>query len=386
MVNPKAALASRTSFLTSVCFGADANLLQEDDHVDGSDWATSRRQDCIFGYAVNPLTRMPASFYKVDTDPDGHRRFYLIPPEAFASDSQSIKQLSQVQLIVNPEYGCVSLGDIGVTADGMNYQCDACSFLKAGGVCPVPDGSKSLVLPVNRNNIMDPDANGGAYGFLAFPAVIFKKDFSLYFTGKDGYAPPRMYFENAVDTLSPSVNVKTTAEMTDQEIRDVASQFDYFLSPADPKGLLATTETEARPTGSFPAKLNPRQAASFFFTARPGTVLSSVYWRIKPIGNVLNRQFLETNICLTVNGRESCFTGVEDFAHCAFFQTCTTGYSTLKSVGEQGYIATRYFPAGTAPLINDGRVTISVQAPDIGTPFEMDFKVRVRNVDRTLTK
>jgi hypothetical protein len=386
LVNPQAALASRTTFFTSVCFGADANLLQEEDHIDGSDWATSRRHDCIFGYAMNPLTRMPASFYKTDTDTDGHKRFYLIPPEAFASDPFSIKQLSQAQLIVSPEYGCVSLGDIGVTADGVNYQCEACSFLKAGGVCPVPGGYKSLVLPTNRNNILDPDANGGAHGFLAYPAIIFKRDLSLYFTGKDGYAPPRIYFENAVDTLLPTVNVKTTAEMSDQEIRDVASQFDYFLSPADPKGLLATMETEARPTGSFPVQLNPRQAATLIFTARPGTVLSSVYWRIKPIGNVLNRQYLETNVCLTVNGREACFTGVEDFAHCAFFQACTTGYSTLKSVGEQGYIATRYFPAGTAPWINDGRVTIRVQAPDIGIPIEMDFKVRVRDVDAALGK
>ena len=332
------------------------------------------------------MTRLPTNFYKVDEDSIGQRRFYLIPPEAFASESQSIKQLSQVQLIVDPVQGCASLGDLGVTADGMNYQCDACAFLKAGGVCPLTDGSKSLVLPLNRNNIMDPETNGGAYGFLAFPGVIFKKNFSLYFTGKDGYAPARVYFENAVDTFVPSVNVKTTAEMTNQEIKDIASQFDYFLSPADPKGLLATTETEARPTGSFPVKLNPRQAATFSFTTRPGTVLSSVYWRIKSIGDTLNRQFLETNVCLTVNGREACFTGVEDFAHCAFFSTCTTGYSTLKSVGEQGYVATRYFPAGTAPLINDGRVTIRVQAPDIGTQTEMDFKIKVRDVDTTLIK
>ncbi len=54
--------------------------------------------------------------------------------------------------------------------------------------------------------------------------------------------------------------------------------------------------------------------------------------------------------------------------------------------GGAGYIATRYFPAGIAPVIGDGKVTVRILVPDIGTTLEMEFKVRVRNVDPTLTK
>ncbi len=378
-------LVSKTAFFTSTCFGEGANPLQELDHIDTGDWPASTRNKCVFGYSVSPADRLPKGRYKVFGGPDGQPRFYLIPPDAFADDLQSLKELSQVKLIVEPEQGCASLGSMGVTADGLNYQCNACSFLRSGGVCPTTDGSRSIVLPVNKNNILDPKETGGAYGFLSFPLVIFRKDFSLYFNGKDGYAPPRIYFESAVDTLLPSVNAKTTAEMTDQEVKEIASQFDRLLSGTDPKSQLALVEQEAQPTSPTQAIVKPRQEAVFAFAAAPSTVLSSIFWQIRPLNNTNNRQFMETNPCLDINDEEYCFTGVEDFSHCAFFQPCTTGYSSLTPTANEGFIALRYFPAGSAPVIRDGRVTIRVQAPDIGTTLEMEVKVRVRNVDSTLT-
>lgn len=384
-LNPRAMLVNKTTFFTSTCFGEGANPLQELDHIDTGDWPASTRNKCVFGYAVNPADRQPTRRYKVLGGPDGQPRFYLIPPEAFAEDPQSIKQLSQLKLIVSSEQGCASLGSIGVTADGLNYQCYACPFLRPGGVCPTIDGSRSIVLPVNKNNMLDSKETGGVYGFLGFPLVIFRKDFSLYFTGKDGYAPPRIYFENAVDTLLPNVNAKTTAEMTDQEINEIASQFDRLLSGTDPKSQLASIEQEAQSTTSTQAVVKPRQEAVFTFAAAPGTVLSSIFWKIRPLNNINNRQFMETNPCLDINDEEYCFTGVEDFSHCAFFQPCTTGYSSLNPIASEGFIATRYFPAGSAPVISNGRVTVRVQAPDIGTTLEIEVKVRVRNVDATLT-
>ncbi len=385
-VNPNAMLASKTAFFTSVCYGKDANPLQDQDYIEKGDWPSSRRNKCVFGYGVNSASRQPTGYYSVLDGPDGQPRFYLIPPGALAQDPQSIKELTQMQLIVDSEQGCASLGSIGITADGLNYQCDACSYLSSGGVCPTADGSRRIILPVNKNNILDPDDNGGVYGFLAFPAVIFRKNFSLYFTGNDGYAPRRIYFENVVDTLSPNVNVKTTAEMTDQELKEIAAQFDNRLSGANPQSQLASVEIEAKSTTPSQVTVKSKQEVVFGFTTKPGSVLSSISWKIKPVDETRNNQYMETNACLDINGREYCFTGVEDFAHCAFFTACTTGYSSLKSTGGAGYIATRYFPAGIAPVIGDGKVTVRILVPDIGTTLEMEFKVRVRNVDPTLTK
>ena len=181
--NPRAALASKTTFFTSACFGESANLLQDRDYMAPADWSSSPDRKCIFGFNVNPSGRMPTGRYSVSGGPDGQPRFYLIPPEAFAKDLQSIKTLSQVKIIVDPDAGCDTLGFIGITADGFNYQAPACIFLKAGGVAPIGDGSKSLVLPANANNILDPGSSGGAYGVLGFPVVIFRKGFSLYYTG-----------------------------------------------------------------------------------------------------------------------------------------------------------------------------------------------------------
>jgi hypothetical protein len=382
--NPRAALSSKTDFFTSVCFGRDADPLQNRDYMTPADWSASSGRKCIFGYNINLSDRLPRAQYTVGGGPDGVPRFYLIPPEAFAKDPQSIKTLSQVQIIVDLDGGCDTLGAIGVTADGLNYQAPACEFLKPGGVAPGGDGSRHLFLPTNANNIIDPATSGGVYGFLAFPLVIFRRGFSLYFTGRAGYAPPRTWFESVVNTLAPNVDVETTAEMTDQQVRDVAYQFDRLLMGVKPMKQLASSEREAQVTSSSPVFVRSREEGAISFTATPGTVLSSIVWSILPQNNQEKKQFMETNLCLDMNGEEHCFTGVEDFAHCAFFKPCITGYSRLDPVGHGGYIATRYFPAGSAPILRDGKVTARFQAPDIGTVLEMEIKIRVRAVDPTL--
>ncbi len=381
-LNPHAELASKTTFFTSACFGVNANPLQDRDYMAPADWSSSPGRSCIFGYDVNPADGMPTGRYSVSGGPDGQPRFYLIPPEAFAKDQQSIKTLSELHIIVEPEEGCDSLGLIGITADGRSYQTAACNLLKPGGAAPGSNGL-SLVLPTNANNILNPDSNGGAYGFIAFPAVIFRRGFSLYFTGKAGYAPSRTWFESAVDTLLPNVRVKTTAEMTDQEVKEIASRFDGRLAHSDPISQLAGFEREAQATSTIPVQIKSKQAGEISFAAAPGTVLSSVAWRITPQNNVDQKAFLETNLCLDMNGEESCFTGVEDFAHCAFFTPCITGYSRLDPIEHGGYIATRYFPAGTAPILRDGHVTAKFLAPDTGVVLEVQVTVRVRSVDVT---
>lgn len=379
-LDPYASLASKTSFFTSACFGADANLRQDKDNMAPADWSGSPDRRCIFGYGPTSADGLPSGRYSVYGGPDGQPHFNIIPPEAFAGDQTQLKQLSQVHLIVDPEQGCPGLGSIGVTADGVRYQCSACAFLRAGGVCPAGDGTKSLVLPANRNNVLDPNDNGGAYGFVNFPAVLFRKGFSLYFTGKDGYAPPRVYFESTVDTLRPRVNAKTTAEMTAPEIQAVAAEFDSALTGVDPTGRLAALEREAQLTSAERLVLRPKERGSLYFTTTPGAVLSSISWSIRPLTTAARRGFLETNLCLGLNGEESCFTGVEDFAHCAFFVPCQAGYSNLAPTAGERYIATRYFAPGTAPAINDGRISAGFQAPDVGTVIEIEVKVRVRNV------
>ena len=385
VLNPRAALASKTTFFTSACFGQDANPLQDRDYMAPADWSSSPGRKCIFGYGANPADGQPTGRYSVSGGPDGQPRFYLIPPEAFAKDPQSIKTLSLLHIIVDPDQGCDSLGSIGITADGLSYQSSACAFLRSGGVIPASDGSKSLVLPTNPNIILEPSSNGGAYGFQAYPVAIFRTGFSLYFTGRAGYAPPRTWFESDVDTLVQSADVKTTAEMTDQELKTIALEFDRSLGSGDPKTQLASLEREAQVTTSAPVMVKSKQAGAISFATTPGTVLSSISWRITPQNNVDKNQFLETNLCLDVNGVESCFTGVEDFAHCAFFTPCITGYSRLDPIEHGGYIATRYFPAGTAPIVRDGRITAKFQAPDSGVVLEVDVKVRVRDIDSSLT-
>ncbi len=381
VLNPHVALASKTTFFTSACFGNGANPLQDRDYMAPADWSGSPDRKCIFGYDVNPIDGQPAGRYSVSGGADGQPHFYLVPPEAFAKDPQSIKMLSELQIIVDPDQGCASLGFIGITADGVYYQTPACAFLRAGGILPNADGSRNIVLPTNANNILDPSSDGGAYGFLAFPAVVFRKGFSLYFTGRAGYAPPRVWFESIVDTLQPNTNVETTAQMTTQEVKQIVAQFDRSLSGIDPKSQLAALERDAQLTSPSPVTVKSKQAGAISFATTPGAVLSSVSWRITPLNNQDSRQFLETNICLDLDGKEDCFTGVEDFAHCAFFTPCITGYSSLMPVDHGGYVATRYFPAGTAPIIRDGKVTATFQAPDTGATLEMDVQVRVRDVN-----
>ena len=381
-LNPHSALASKTTFFTSVCFGQDANPLQDRDYMAPADWSSSPGRKCIFGYNANPADGEPAGRYSVSGGPDGQPRFYLIPPEAFAKDPNSIKTLSLLHVIVDPDQGCDALGSIGITADGISYQSPACVFLRAGGAISASDGSRSLTLPTNENNILDPSSTGGAYGFQAFPVVIFRKGFSLYFTGRSGYAPPRTWFESDVDTLEQSIDVKTSSEMTDQEVKTIAQEYDRSQRNANPISLLASVERQAQTTSESPVSVKSKQAASIGFAASPGTVLSSISWRITPQNNVDKNQFLETNLCMDVNGVESCFTGMEDFAHCAFFTPCITGYSRLDPIEHGGYMVTRYFPPATAPIVRDGRVTVKFQAPDSGVVLEVDVKVRVRDVAR----
>ncbi len=379
-LDPRLGLVGRTQIFTSACFGANVNPLQDRDRLTPYDWGVSAAGQCTYGYAVNPADDMPTGRYTVSSGSDDLPHFNIIPREALASNPGSLKQLSQVQLIVDPNQGREALGDIGVTADGINYQCSACTFLKPGGICPSGDGSRSLALPLNAKNILDPTTNGGAFGFVGFPAVIFRQGFSLYFTGRDGYPPPRIYFENWVDTLRPGIDVKTTAEMSANEIKQLASEFDRSLSGTDPILLLAGWEQEAALLAPSPVMVRPREQAVFPFSAPPGAVLSSIVWRIKPLNNTTQSQFLETNLCLEMNGEAYCFTGVEDFAHCAFFAPCRTGYAGLIPTQRGEYLATRYFPAGSAPRLDDGKLTLQARAPDIGTILEMQVNVRFRIV------
>jgi hypothetical protein len=186
-----------------------------------------------------------------------------------------------------------------------------------------------------------------------------------------------------VDTLAPNVALKTTAEATDRETREIAAQFDRLLSGSDPKNQIASFERQAQLTSSTPITLKSKEEGAISFATTPGAALSSIAWRVMPL-NDGKQQIMETNLCLTMNGEEICFTGVEDFAHCAFFTPCATGYSSLNPNERGGYTAIRYFPAGAAPVLRDGKVTAQFQAPDIGTVIEVDVKVRVRDVDSTL--
>lgn len=343
-----------------------------------ADWSSSPDRKCIFGYAVNPANSMPSGRYSVFGGPDGQPRFYIIPPEAFAADQTNVKQLSSLHLIVDTDVGCDGLGLFGITADGANYQCPACQFLRSGGFCPTGDGLKSIVLPTNKENVLVPERTGGTYGLQSYPVVLFRKGFSVYFTGRGGYAPPRVWFESSVDTLLPSVPVRTTAEMTDRDIKAVAAGFDAGLSGADVIRRVASVE---RVVESSPAQLTvkSKESGTLFFSVPPGSVLSSVVWSIRQIQNQGNRLFMETNLCLDMNGEETCFTGVEDFAHCAFYTPCATGYSSLVPSGGEGYVATRYFTPGAAPVLRDGRLAAKFLAPDVGSVIEIEVQVRVRN-------
>lgn len=343
-----------------------------------ADWSSSPDRKCVFGFRVNSGDGMPTGRYSVFGGPDGQPRFYIIPPEAFASDQTNVKQLSSLHLIVDTDVGCDGLGLFGITADGTTYQCPACQFLRSGGLCPATDGAKSIVLPVNRNNVLTPDQTGGTYGLAGFPVVLFRKGFSVYFTGKAGWAPPRIWFESGVDTLLPSTNIRTTAEMSDRDIKAVAAGYDAQLSNTDPIRAIAPLE---HPITSNPARLTlkSKESGGLNFAAPPGSVLSSMVWTIRQVQNQGSRLFMETNLCLDMNGEETCFTGVEDFAHCAFYSPCQTGYASLVPSGGEGYVATRYFGPAAAPVLRDGRLTAKFLAPDVGSVIEIEVQVRVRN-------
>lgn len=383
-LDPRVSLTSQTSFFTSACFGPDANPLQNNDSMAPADWSRSPDRKCIFGFRTDPKTGLPTGHYSVAVGPDGEARFYVIPPEAFASDPTQVKQLSQMHLIVDPSQGCAELGSIGITADGTSYQCPACMFLKSGGMCLSKDGTKSLVLPKNSTFILDPDRTGGSIGFQGFPIMFFRRGFSVYFTGKSGYAPPRVYFESTVETLRPEVSAKTTADMSYAEIKGVASQFDTVASRSNILKTIAPFEYPARLTSVNPVRLSSKETATISFWAQPETVLSSIVWSIKPVNNIDTKTFLETNLCIDLNGERTCFTGVEDFAHCAFFEPCVTGFSSLVPTGSNTYIATRYFLPGAAPTIRDPNVRVQFQAPDVGTILEMSVQLRVRAVNQLL--
>lgn len=381
--NPRAGLVGNKTIFNTACHGDGVNPMQNLDYITPADWSATPGRKCVFGYDTDAATGRPAGKYTVG-GANQAPRFFLIPPEAFAQDPNSIKQLSQLWLVVDTSQGCEYIGSIGATADGLTYQCDACNFLRPGGICPSSDGAKRLVLPNNKGTILDPVKNGGAYGFLGFPLVIFKKDFSLYYTGTAGYAPLRTYFEATVETLLPNVQVKTTAEMTSREIGEVTTAFDSLLGSTNPTAYIASLEHQATPLTPARVILKRRDQAEFVYSARPGSVLSSIFMRIVPLYDQRNKQFLETNFCLTINGKETCLTGVEDFAHCAYFTTCATTYSWLAPEGDGGYVAMRYFPSWTAPVIRDGKIIVRLLIPDFGTVLDTEIRVNVRDVDSSL--
>ena len=206
----------------------------------------------------------------------------------------------------------------------------------------------------------------------------------MYFTGKSGYAPSRLYFESTVDTLRPEVSYKTTAEMSYAEIKGISTSFDALSSRSNALVAMASLERPAPSISANPVRVSSTETGAISFRAPPEAVLSSIVWTIKPINNIDKKAFLETNLCMDLNGERSCFTGVEDFAHCAFFNSCVTGFSSLVGTGDGGYIATRYFTPGTAPAIHDPVVRFQFQAPDTGTVLEMNVQLRVRSIDPTL--
>ncbi len=379
-LNPNVALANRATFFTSACYGADANALQNNDFMAPADWARSPDRKCVFGYRVDPKTGMPAGRYTTADDTDGGSRFYIIPPDAFSSDTTQVKQLSEMHLIVDPIQGCAEMGSIGITADGTSYRCPVCDFVKAGGMCLSQDKTKSLVLPTSSAFILDPARTGGAIGFQGFPLVFFRRGFSVYLTGKTGYPPPRLWFESAVETLRPESNARTTSEMTNADLRGISYAFDTIARRGTLLTSIAAAERPAQLTSASPVRVGPRESAAITFRATPGTVLSSLVWTIRPMGDVNNNAFMETNLCMDLNGERTCFTGVEDFAHCAFYTACATGFSSLAPF-PGGYKATRYFPAGAAPRIHDPNIKILFQGPDIGAGLEMSVELRVRSAD-----
>ncbi len=383
--NPRARLVSQSNFFTSACYGENVNPLQDRDYMTPSDWGGGSDTKCLFGFALDPNSRLPTGRYSAGGGPDNQPRFFLIPGGAI-KDQRSIKALSSFHVIVDPAIGCDALGTLGITADGVSYQCSACAFLRDGNVCPNVDGSRSIVLPTSRSIRLNAEETGGTYGFLGFPAVIFRRDFSFFVTGRAGYPPPRMYFESQVDTFLPNVTPKTTAEMTRQEAQSIAAEFDRLLAGKLPMNQIASFERLAQPSTPAQLTLLSKEQGAWTFFATPGTMLSSIVWRIKPLSNVNSNQFLETNLCLTLNNEETCFTGVEDFAHCAYFTPCVTGYSRLSPNASGGYTASRYFPAGLAPSIGNGKISFRAQAPDIGAVLEMEIEVRVRDADVSLTR
>ncbi len=382
-LDPQKGIIQKANFFTSACYGDGANPVQSEDYLKPGDWGGSRGK-CIFGGNVAPESELPTIKYSAGGGEDGLPHFYIIPPGALANEPYGLKQLSEIQLIVDPEQGWDSLGMIGFTADGITYQAPATDFLIPGGTIKSIDGTKTIVMPKNENNVFHPDANGGNYGYQGFPAVIFKdaNTFAAWFTGKAGYAPQRIYLEAEVDTLRPEILARSTAEMTDQEISVMAAEYDRLLTGADPKKQIQSLEKEAIMTSSQPIVAFSRQKAAFYFDIPLGTVLSSINWETKPINNIEKeaekKTFLETNLVLLINGERYEFTGYEDVAHCAFYSTCITGWSALYPIDNAGYRADRYFP--NAPLIRDPRIVVIATVPDNGTALEMNVKVNYRNV------
>ena len=276
------------------------------DFMAPADWSSSPDRKCIFGFRKKPAEVMPSGRYSVFGGPDGQPRFYFIPPDAFAADTQSLKQLSLVRLTVDPEFGCAALGSIGFTADGITYQCPACSFLKSGGACASGDGAHQITLPTGRRHVLDANDTGGAWGFVNYPAVLFRSGFSAYFTGRAGYAPPRTYFESAVDTLAAGVNVRTAAQMTVAQSQEIATQFDGSPESSQLETIAALeTDAVASPPGKF--SVRPRETGFQSFQTTPGAVLSSVVWTVRPSNNRNNQGYMETNLCLEIDGEGQLF-------------------------------------------------------------------------------
>lgn len=377
-LGPQSFVGSDNSHIfTSTCFGPNANPLQDRDYMTQNDGGSK----CQFGYDISPQTWLPQKRYKI-ANIDGQMRFYIVPPDAFTNQPAGTKVLSGFHLIVPTNQGCASLGSIGFTADGKDYQTDACAF-RPGIKMKSTDGAKVIPFPQSPLATFDPEQNGGSYGFVGFPAVLFKDGFSLYYTGQNGYPPPRIYFEADVDTLSVDTNVKATAEMTNAELQQMADAWDHHLRQTDPKTTVITAGKKADQISSQPVIGKSKDKVNLYFSAPPDSYLAGITWHLVPLNNrdpdkKSFYNFLETNLQLRINSGDGHeideeTTGVEDTARCAFYNPCQTGWSGLFPTGDMGYTVVRNFPF---PLkLTNGKIDMSAQIPDNGTTIEMSGNV-----------
>lgn len=315
--------------------------------------------------------------------------YYIVPPEAFAAKSDGGKLvLSEVSLIVDPAPygGWESLGFIVITADGVDgvsvtYKGWAADVFRPGGTLKSIDGTKTLVMPTSDKVIFKPDDNGGNYGFAGFPLVIAEKNLSFAFTGSpSGGPPPRIYFGVRVDEFDPKISVKTTAQMTNQELTELAAAYDRHLTGIDRTAEIAKLEENA--AVNYPEiGLKPKEEATFEFTTKPGSLLSSVHVYMWPQNNNQDKSILEINPDILIDGQLMYSgTGFEDFGGEAFYSSGHNPLGAFFPIDHDGYLAKRYFLA----VIPDGKVVVRLKNPDVGTTINLRVEVKVIDPDLTL--